>query len=106
VADPKDVQEIAGLLKELAALPEPMPPCPDCSWPSWRRGCDVNYDESKHCLAPHLKGKGRLSGGDVVACLERTRDRLRSQLARAKELLQKQHELIGEAAEALEVDLG
>ncbi|HKY40683.1 MAG TPA: DUF433 domain-containing protein [Polyangiaceae bacterium] len=61
--------------------------CPDCLWPAWRKGCDFNFDESKHCLAAHVRSRPGLFNHDLVACLERTRDRLRSQIGAATLLL-------------------
>lgn len=105
-----DTRELAGLLKaletdELPPLPAAPARCIDCGLPSWLPALNVTFDETKHCLAQHLSTKPGC-WPDVLACKDRTIARQREQLAIAKHLLQRQHDLLDEAAAELGVDLG
>lgn len=63
-----------------------VPLCQDCGWPIWSVGADFNFDDTKHCLAAHVRARAGTPNHDLIACLERTRDRLRTQVGGTRQL--------------------
>lgn len=72
--------------------------CPDCLRPSWLPTLNVNFDDSKHCLAAHVRARPGAPNHDLVACLERTRDRFQAERRRMVEMLRRTANALQDAA--------